>query len=83
MLYHLARKALFQFDPEKAHELTFRQLQRLNHSPFQCLIRQSVATKPVQCMGLSFKNPLVSLLVSIKMVNVSMRLAQWGLGLLK
>lgn len=58
MLYHLARKALFQLDPEKAHELTFRQLQRLNHSPFQCLIRQSVATKPVQCMGLSFKNPL-------------------------
>ncbi|MEX6038460.1 hypothetical protein [Providencia hangzhouensis] len=38
--------------------MTFRQLQRLNHSPFQCLIRQSVATKPVQCMGLSFKNPL-------------------------
>ena len=58
MLYHLARKALFQFDPEKAHELTFRQLQCLNNSPLKFLLRQSVATKPVQCMGLSFKNPL-------------------------
>lgn len=58
MLYHLARKALFQLDPEKAHELTFRQLQRLNHSPLQFLLRQSIATKPVTCMGLSFKNPL-------------------------
>lgn len=58
MLYHLVRKALFQLDPEKAHELTFRQLHRLTHSPLQFLLRQSVATKPVQCMGLSFSNPL-------------------------
>lgn len=58
MLYPLARKALFQLGPEKAHDLTIRQLQRLINSPLQYVIRQSVATKPVTCMGLSFSNPL-------------------------
>ncbi|MQL48603.1 quinone-dependent dihydroorotate dehydrogenase [Photorhabdus khanii] len=58
MYYSLIRKALFQLDPERAHELTFRQLKRITGSPFEFLIRQSVATKPVTCMGLSFKNPL-------------------------
>ncbi len=58
MCYPLVRKALFQLDPERAHELTFRQLKRITGSPFEFLIRQSVATKPVTCMGLSFKNPL-------------------------
>src|SRR5471030_1572713 len=58
MFYPLVRKALFQLDPERAHELTFRQLSRISGSPFEFLIRQSVPTKPVTCMGLSFKNPL-------------------------
>lgn len=58
MCYPLVRKALFQLDPERAHELTFRQLKRITGSPFEFLIRQSVAAKPVTCMGLSFKNPL-------------------------
>ncbi|AYA40680.1 quinone-dependent dihydroorotate dehydrogenase [Xenorhabdus nematophila] len=58
MCYSLVRKALFQLDPEQAHELTLRQLKRVTGTPFEFLIRQSVATKPVTCMGLSFKNPL-------------------------
>lgn len=58
MYYPLVRKALFQLDPERAHELTFRQLSRISGTPFEFLIRQSVPTKPVNCMGLSFKNPL-------------------------
>ncbi|MDU6411578.1 MAG: quinone-dependent dihydroorotate dehydrogenase [Yersiniaceae bacterium] len=58
MYYPLVRKALFQLDPEHAHELTFRQLRRLSGSPFEFLIRQSLPAKPVSCMGLSFKNPL-------------------------
>ncbi|PHM40208.1 dihydroorotate dehydrogenase 2 [Xenorhabdus mauleonii] len=58
MCYSLVRKALFQLDPEQAHELTFNQLKRITGTPFEFLIRQSVATKPVTCMGLSFKNPL-------------------------
>ncbi|HGY2890077.1 quinone-dependent dihydroorotate dehydrogenase [Morganella morganii] len=58
MYYPLVRKALFRLDPERAHEFTFHQLKRLSRSPFRFLIQQHVAIKPVQCMGLSFKNPL-------------------------
>ena len=58
MLYPIVRKALFQLDPERAHEFTFRQLQRISNTPFEFLIKQSVPVKPVNCMGLSFKNPL-------------------------
>lgn len=58
MYYPLVRKALFQLDPERAHELTFSQLSRISGTPLEFLIRQSVPTKPVNCMGLSFKNPL-------------------------
>ncbi|CAI2453943.1 quinone-dependent dihydroorotate dehydrogenase [Serratia proteamaculans] len=58
MYYPLIRKALFQLDPERAHELTFQQLRRVSGTPLEFLIRQSVPTKPISCMGLSFKNPL-------------------------
>ena len=58
MYYPLIRKALFQLDPERAHEVTFRQLSRIAGTPLAFLVRQSVPTKPVGCMGLSFKNPL-------------------------
>ncbi|MCL2900015.1 quinone-dependent dihydroorotate dehydrogenase [Brenneria tiliae] len=58
MFYPVIRKALFQLDPERAHELTFQQLRRITNTPLEFLVRQSVPTKPVNCMGLSFKNPL-------------------------
>lgn len=58
MLYPFVRKALFQLDPERAHEFTFKQLRRITGTPLEFLVRQSVASKPVTCMGLSFKNPL-------------------------
>jgi len=58
MYYPFVRKALFQLDPERAHELTFQQLRRITGTPFEALVRQKVQEKPVQCMGLTFKNPL-------------------------
>ncbi|MFG1175277.1 quinone-dependent dihydroorotate dehydrogenase [Erwiniaceae bacterium CAU 1747] len=58
MYYPLVRKALFQLDPERAHEMTLQQLTRLSGTPFSALIRQSLPFKPVNCMGLTFKNPL-------------------------
>ena len=58
MLYPFVRKALFQLDPERAHEFTFKQLRRITGTPLEFLVRQSVASKPVTCVGLSFKNPL-------------------------
>ena len=58
MYYPFVRKALFQLDPERAHDLTLQQLKRLSGTPLIGLIRQSLPFKPVTCMGLTFKNPL-------------------------
>jgi len=58
MFYPFVRKALFQLDPEQAHTLTFQQLRRISGTPLERLIHQNVPTKPVTCMGLTFKNPL-------------------------
>ena len=58
MYYPFVRKALFQLDPERAHEFTFQQLRRITGTPLVALVRQRVPEKPVQCMGLTFKNPL-------------------------
>lgn len=58
MYYPFVRKALFQLDPERAHEVTFQQLRRVTGTPLEWLVRQNVPSKPVSCMGLTFKNPL-------------------------
>ncbi|TCV98168.1 quinone-dependent dihydroorotate dehydrogenase [Biostraticola tofi] len=58
MLYPLVKKALFQLSPERAHELTFQQLRRISGTPLEFLVKQSVPTKAVTCMGLTFNNPL-------------------------
>lgn len=58
MYYSIMKKVLFQLDPEYAHTLTLQQLRRITDNSLAFLIRQSIPTKPVSCMGLSFKNPL-------------------------
>lgn len=58
MYYPFVRKALFQLDPERAHDLTLQHLKRISGTPLMGLIRQSLPFKPVTCMGLTFKNPL-------------------------
>lgn len=58
MYYPFVRKALFQLDPERAHEFTFQQLRRITGTPLEALVRQRVPEKPVTCMGMTFKNPL-------------------------
>ncbi|WP_105623528.1 quinone-dependent dihydroorotate dehydrogenase [Cronobacter malonaticus] len=58
MYYPFVRKALFQLDPERAHELTFQQMRRITGTPLEALLHQKVPSKPVTCMGLTFKNPL-------------------------
>ncbi len=66
MYYPFVRKALFQLDPERAHEFTFQQLRRITGTPFEALVRQKVPAKPVNCMGLTFKIRLVWQPVLIK-----------------
>lgn len=58
MYYPLVRKALFQLDAERAHELTLQQLHRISGTPLMHLLRQRLPFRPVNCMGLTFKNPL-------------------------
>lgn len=58
MYYPFVRKALFQLDAERAHELTLQQLHRVTGTPLMHLVRQTLPFKPVNCMGLTFKNAL-------------------------
>ncbi|SQC38918.1 dihydroorotate dehydrogenase 2 [Klebsiella pneumoniae] len=37
MYYPFVRKALFQLDPERAHEVTFQQLRRVTGTPLEML----------------------------------------------
>ncbi len=58
MLYPIVRPALFKLDPERAHELTLQQLRFISGTPLEGLIRQSLPSRPVSCMGLTFPNAL-------------------------
>jgi dihydroorotate dehydrogenase len=58
VLYHLARSVLFSLDPEVAHELSLKQLQRayaLGLARFAC---RTARPLPVTVMGLTFPNPV-------------------------
>ncbi|NIF20657.1 quinone-dependent dihydroorotate dehydrogenase [Candidatus Pantoea multigeneris] len=58
MFYPIIRPALFKLDPERAHELTFQQMRFISGTPLESLIRQQLPSRPVTCMGLTFKNAL-------------------------
>ncbi|MDT1786015.1 quinone-dependent dihydroorotate dehydrogenase, partial [Salmonella enterica subsp. enterica serovar Oslo] len=58
MYYPFVRTALFQLDPERAHEVTFQQLRSVTGTPLEMLVRKKVPARPVTCMGLTYKNPL-------------------------
>lgn len=58
MLYRLARTGLFQLDAEKAHELTINNLKWINGTPIDLVYRQQLPQRSVECMGLTFRNPV-------------------------
>ncbi|WP_413113464.1 quinone-dependent dihydroorotate dehydrogenase [Thaumasiovibrio sp. DFM-14] len=58
MLYPLARAAIFKLDPEHAHDLTMKNFSRFTGTPLDLFYRQNVPYKPVEAMGLIFKNPV-------------------------
>ncbi|MEW7865225.1 quinone-dependent dihydroorotate dehydrogenase [Aeromonas diversa] len=58
MYYPLARHFLFKLDPEVAHELSIKQLSRLQNTPLDRLFRQTLLPRPVTVMGLNFANPV-------------------------
>ena len=57
-LYPLLRPLLFSLDPETAHEVTLKLLNAAHVSGLGKLIYPAIDDKPVQVMGLSFKNPV-------------------------
>ncbi|EGR0108601.1 quinone-dependent dihydroorotate dehydrogenase [Vibrio vulnificus] len=58
MLYRLARAGFFQLDAEKAHDLAIHNFKRFTGTPIDLFYRQQLPNRPVECMGLTFRNPV-------------------------
>ena len=59
-MYSLLRSLLFRLDPETAHQFTLQLLRIAGVEPIYSILRDrySVASRPVQAFGLTFKNPV-------------------------
>lgn len=57
-IYPLLRPLLFSLNPETAHHLTLDLLKLSHQTGLSALTKPPLAEKPVDVMGLSFKNPL-------------------------
>ncbi|MFO0387709.1 MAG: quinone-dependent dihydroorotate dehydrogenase [bacterium] len=57
-LYSLARSCLFKLDAERAHQLTFRLLDKLEKTGLPKLWQPAIADSPRTVMGLNFPNPV-------------------------
>ncbi|MCQ1060452.1 quinone-dependent dihydroorotate dehydrogenase [Photobacterium sp. ZSDE20] len=58
MIYRLARSAIFKLDAEKAHDLAIQNFSRFTGTPLDLFYRQHVPDRPVEVMGIKFKNPV-------------------------
>ncbi|AZQ10380.1 quinone-dependent dihydroorotate dehydrogenase [Shewanella khirikhana] len=58
MFYKIAQSVMFQMDPERAHNLAIGSLKRTANTPLTAFYAQSIASKPVTCMGITFPNPV-------------------------
>ncbi|ATF08673.1 Dihydroorotate dehydrogenase [Candidatus Enterovibrio altilux] len=57
-MYRFARAAIFKLDPEHAHDLIIKNLSRFTDTLLDVFYRQDLPLRPVQVMGLHFKNPV-------------------------
>lgn len=57
-IYPLLRPLLFSLDPELAHEVTLKLLKLSDCSGLSALLYPTLPEKPVEVMGLHFKNPV-------------------------
>lgn len=58
MFFSLSQKLMFQLDPERAHEMAISFFKRSANTPLACAYAQSLRNKPVNVMGIDFKNPV-------------------------
>lgn len=57
-MYSLVQKALFQCDPEWSHDFAINWLKQTQRTFLNISYKQSVKDKPVECFGITFKNPV-------------------------
>ena len=58
MFYDLARRFMFTRDAEWAHEFALNNLHRFTNTPLNLAWSQNISDKPVDFLGLKFKNPV-------------------------
>lgn len=58
MFFSLSQKLMFQLDPERAHEMAISFLKNTANTPIACTYGQKLSDKPVNVMGIDFKNPV-------------------------
>lgn len=57
-MYPIMQKALFCLDAELSHELTLNWLKLSQHNALKLTYQQTIPSKPVTVLGLTFDNPL-------------------------
>ena len=57
-MYSIIQKALFTQDAEWSHDFTINSLRRTQNTPLDFFYRQNLPAKPVEVLGLKFKNPV-------------------------
>lgn len=57
-MYSLIQKFLFTQDAEWSHDFSINWLKRTQHNPLKLLYQQTILDKPVELLGLHFKNPV-------------------------
>ncbi|GAB5382306.1 quinone-dependent dihydroorotate dehydrogenase [Aliiglaciecola sp. M165] len=57
-MYKIVQNALFKCDPEWSHDFTLNWLKRSQNTFLDATYKQSVVDKPVECFGITFKNPV-------------------------
>ena len=58
MFFSLSQKLMFQLDPELAHEMDISFFKNSANTPLACAYAQQIIDKPVNVMGIDFKNPV-------------------------
>ncbi|KEY91326.1 dihydroorotate dehydrogenase [Candidatus Photodesmus blepharus] len=58
MFYRITRLFLFKFSPERAHAFTIKFLKFFSRTWLDFFYRQELPNRPVECMGINFRNPV-------------------------
>ncbi|MBK4775335.1 MAG: quinone-dependent dihydroorotate dehydrogenase [Pantoea sp. Edef] len=58
MIYHIIKSILFKFDPELTQKIVIKQLSIISGTSLQKIFKFKLVSRPVKCMGITFKNSL-------------------------